>query len=317
MKYIVVFCCLVCSVANGQKWEKFYDYQWKPCIPGLARFLTVAENTDSGWRRNDYFIMGGKQQLQMRGLYMDDSCKVTNGSFYYFHPNGKLSSMGKYVYGKKEGLWLGFYSNGKIEDSSTYEHNKLIGIRLRWHSNGYLSDSISRMPDGSLLMVGWFDNGILSYNGSYNNRGKMIGKWIYYHNNGKPSDIELYENGVLQNKQYFTEDGVVLNDTTNKDHCPVFKGGLKAWQNYLSRMLYFPTEYKIVNTDQVVVLTSLMVDISGKVREAEVLVPFHPAFDKIALDAVSRSPTWKPAVEHNRKVPLRMQQAVIFAQQNY
>lgn len=77
---------------------------------------------------------------------------------------------------------------------------------------------------------------------------------------------------------------------------------LKAWQNYRIKKLYFPSEYKIANADQLVVLTSLIVDISGKVRDAEVLLLFDPAFDKIALDAVSRSSAWEPAVEHNRKV---------------
>ena len=54
--------------------------------------------------------------------------------------------------------------------------------------------------------------------------------------------------------------------------------------------------------------------ISGKVIDAEVSLPFHPEFDKIALSIIKDSPAWTPATAHNRKVKAYRRQPITFAQ---
>jgi hypothetical protein len=102
----------------------------------------------------------------------------------------------------------------------------------------------------------------------------------------------LYKDGVLMNKQYFDEQGNAT-DTANKDRPASFPGGQKAWVNYLGKKLYFPTQYKLVNADKAIVVVDAVIDEEGNVTDVTVSTPFHPAFDKIAVEVVRKSPKWQ------------------------
>ncbi|MEJ7586154.1 MAG: energy transducer TonB [Ferruginibacter sp.] len=78
--------------------------------------------------------------------------------------------------------------------------------------------------------------------------------------------------------------------------------------------IYFPEQYKIVNSDKAVVVVSFMVNEEGKVEDVEVTTPFYPGFNKIAKNAITSSPDLIPAVNHNRKVRSWMRQTVTFEQ---
>jgi antitoxin component YwqK of YwqJK toxin-antitoxin module len=296
----------------AQKIETFYDYRWKETKPELARFFAVIEKTDSGWHRSDYFIQ--ERKLQMHGLFEDSACKKANGEFHYYHSNGRLEKLGHYIHGKRDGLWLSYHYNGIMNDSITYNKGHRIGACYQWYENGYPSDSSFWNPDGSGIAIGWFNNGNPSYAGRYSAGEKKNGKWTYFHRNGKPSASEMYSDGVLVDKQYYDEQGTAT-DTVNKDRTASFPGGQQAWQNYLNKKLYFPTQYKIVNGDKAIVIVDAVIDEEGNVTDVTVSTPFHPAFDKIALQVVRKSPKWEPAIQHNRKLRYKIRQGIYFAQQ--
>jgi antitoxin component YwqK of YwqJK toxin-antitoxin module len=300
--------------ATAQKIEKFYDFAWKPSQPVAARFYVLIEKVDSVWQRKDYFIK--ERSLQMKGSYLDSACKIAHGSFKYYHANGKLQYEGDCVHGKKEGLWLSYHANGLMSDSTVYANDKPIGTSLAWHSNGYISDSAVYNQDGSGIKVSWFDNGVPASAGRYAAGYKQNGKWQYFHKNGQKSAVEVYSNGVLINKEYFSEDGASIRDTTNKDRQASFKGGKDAWQQFILKQLYFPDQYKIVNADKIVVVVDAVIDEDGKLTDVEVAVPFHPDFDRIAVNALKKSPKWTPAILHNRRVKYKIRQAVFFAQES-
>jgi TonB family protein len=313
MKPLLFFVAIIFSFeAFAQKIEKYYDYRWKETTPAEARFLGIIENTDSGWHRLDYFIR--EKLLQMKGTFEDSACKNPNGEFRYFHSNGSLSLSGRYIHGKKDGLWVSYHYNGMMSDSTTYSNGHKIGASCGWFENGYISDSSFWNADGSGVELGWFNNGSPSYAGSHGPRGKKQGKWIYFHRNGKPSATEMYNEGAMIDKQYFDEQGNVT-DTVNKDRYASYPGGPKSWQKYLGNQLYFPREYKLVNGDKAIVVVEAIIDEEGKVTDVTVGTPFHPAFDKIAVDVVRKSRQWEPAVQHNRKVRYKIRQPVVFGQQ--
>lgn len=313
MKVYIFFLLLIFSLGSpAQTIEKFYDYNWKACEPDAARFYSSIHKTDSGYVRKDYFIH--EKSLQMIGKYHDADTKVQNGYFHYFHPNKVLDGSGKYLNGKKEGLWLHYHPNGMLLDSTVYSNGKIIGTSLSWHSNGYLQDSITLKEDGSGVRVTWFDNGNLSSAGFVVNNTKPHATWKYYHKNGELSSVETYNNGVLISKSYFDENGKALNDTSNIDKEAAFAGGVKAWQKYLLKKIYFPDQFKITNSDKAVVVVSFVITEEGKVEDIHVSVPFYREFDKIAKNAVVKSPDWAPAVNHNRKVKIRVRQPIVFSQ---
>ncbi len=306
------FLLLVSLSSFAQNTTKFYDYNWKECDASMARFVGIIEKIDSGWHRSDYFLHSKK--LQMDGTYSDEACEKEKGKFYYYHANGVLEKVGSYVDGKKDGLWLEYHTNGMMSDSTEYKNGKVTGTSIGWFSNGFAKDSSTVKEDGTSVSVEWFDNGTLSSAGRFNDNNKMIGKWQFFHKNGKISALETYSNGTIVDKQNFSETGEMVVDTATIYKNAEFKGGIDAWQKYLYKGLYFPERYTITNSDKAVVVVSFIVDEDGNVADVFASTPFHPDFDKIAVQQIQKSPKWKPAISHNRKVKHYLRQPVVFTQ---
>lgn len=298
-------------IASAQKIEKFFDYNWKPCDPSIARFYALIEYKDSLWRRSDYYIRENK--LQMTGSFRDSTSKTEEGLFRYFHTNGYPESFGTYINGKRQGPWLRYYNNGMMRDSVFYTNGQPSGTSLGWHLNGYPRDSSVYNDDGTAVKVEWFDNGNPSSAGRTRHE-KMNGKWVFYHKNGNVSAKEVYDNGRLLTRDYFDETGNPMTDTTSRDKGAEFNGGQKAWMKYMLGNLYFPNQYKITGGDRAIVVISAVIDEDGKVTDVEVFSPFHPAFDNIAVKMMKTSPKWKPAISHNRRVKYYIRQPVTFSQ---
>ena len=300
--YFIAFC---------QKTEAYYDFYWKPCSAENARFFSVLEKTDSGWFRNDFFVSG--RTLQMQALFEDKDCKITNGFCKYYHANGTPSIVGRMIHGKQEGICVAYYSNGMMSDSALFHEGRVVDKRFRWHPNGYMSDSIARVNDSTEVEVGWFDDGALAYAG-YLVNGKQNAKWKYYHHNSQLSSVELYEAGKMISVEYFDEKGQPQTDTSAVNREANLKGGIEAWKRYLEKNLYWPSNLEFTTPAAVTVGVDFTVDENGKVIGAEVSLPFHPEFDKIALNIIKNSPAWVPAIEHNRKVKVYRRQPITFQQ---
>lgn len=295
----------------SQKTETYYDFYWKPCSAENARYISMLEKTDSGWLRKDFFVHS--RSLQMQALYEDEACKTQNGFGRYYYANGNLSSAGRMVHGEQEGICISYHSNGMMSDSALFHEGRVVDKRMKWHRNGYMSDSIARINDSLEVQVGWFDDGAVAYAG-YLLDGKQNAKWKYYHHNGQLASLETYANGKLIAAEYFDETGKAQIDTSGVNKQADFKGGVEAWKKYLSKHLYWPSNLQFTTAAQVTVGVDFTVDENGKVIDAEVSLPFHPEFDKIALSIIKDSPAWTPATAHNRKVKAYRRQPITFAQ---
>jgi len=295
----------------SQKIEKYYTYNWKETVPTDARFYGLVMKTDSGWHRSDYFL--ATKKLQMRGLYDDSSCKTPNGMIFYFYSDGKAEQYGNYVHGKKQGLWVSFHENGMMADSTVYQDGHPTGISMGWHDNGFTADSSNWSNEGDAVSVSWFDNGNVSSAGYYTAWGKRRGKWQFFHRNGKISAYEVYDNGKLISKECFGENVEALSACI-ADTSAEFRGGNKAWQDYLQRKLYFPPGYTFTNADAATVVISFVVDEDGNVKEPYVKVPLFKDFDQIALDVIRKSPKWIPATDHNRRIRYHCSQPIVYRQ---
>ena len=310
--FLMVACFLSIS-AVAQQIEKFFDYNWKECEVSAARFYSEIKKTDSGWHRDDYFVHDNV--LQMDGTYEDEACNIPNGLFFYFYSNKKVQYTGKYVHGKKEGVWLSFHPNGAMADSSYFVHDEITGVHLSWYDNGFPSDSVNFNPDGSGIGFTWFDDGTPSSAGRYAAGKKMTGKWQFFYKSGKISSLETYNNGALINKEYYDEAANKMTDTSKGNSNAEFPGAENGWLKYLQKHLYFPPQYQITNADKAVDVITFTVNEDGSISNVFVYTPFYPEFDNIAVNVITRSPKWKPAINHNRPVKSQFKQAVTFSQE--
>jgi len=300
------------TMGNAQKIQAYYDYLWKPCAPEQARFFSEIQKTDSGWLRHDYFL--GTKTLQMSGLYEDSANKIANGYFRFFYANGIPESFGQNVRNKKEGLWIRYDHTGFMEDSTVYVNGNPTGTSLGWHSDGYTADSISYHPDGSAVEVTWRRDGAPSSAGRMMN-GKLNGPWVFFHANGQVAARITYNMDDVQKEEYFDASGAPVNAAI-EDRPPTFPGGQEGWKKFVLKHIYFPSQYKLVNADQVTVVITATIDEDGNVLDPFVEVPFNKAFDNIALIIFKKSPKWLPAIRHNRAVVQKIRQPIIFAQEN-
>lgn len=311
--FILISVLFLSVVTTAQTTVTYYDYYWKPCEPGLARYYSTVQKTDSGWLRHDYFVAG--PSLQMQALYSDKDCKIKNGYAAYYYANGQLQAKGRFVNDKREGVYTRYHSNGMMSDSGFYQGDKGIGTRFRWHRNGYMADSITRINDSMEVQVSWFDDGTANA-GGYRLNNELHGKWNYWHINGTLAGEEMYDRGRVISKTYYNEDGTTQPDTALANSDAVFKnGGIQGWRRYLEKNTRWPEKYELQNTTQVTVGVLFCVDEQGKITEAETTVPFHPVFDSAALNIIRKSPAWKPAMRNNRKIKSWYQQPVTFVQE--
>ena len=312
MKFTLLLLTLAMHFTTcGQAKETYYDFFWKESTPENATYYSVKLKTDSGWLQSDYYIR--TKRLQMSALYSDEASKIHNGHAHFFYANGLPSIVGTMINNKQEGVCVSYHSNGMMSDSALFNNGKVVDKRFRWHPNGAMSDSIARINDSTYVQIGWFDDGKISHAG-YAVNEKQHGKWQYFHNNGQASALETYANGKLGAAEYFDEQGKSVKDTSKVNRSASFAGGQAAWTRYLQRNLYWPKGLSFATTATATVGIRFWVDENGKVTDADVYMPFHEAFDEIALKIIKNSPKWLPAISHNRKVRVEMRQPVMFSQ---
>ena len=124
----------------------------------------------------------------------------------------------------------------------------------------------------------------------------------------------IYYKGKRISAEYFDENGKKISDTSLVNRKATLKGGNEAWKKYLEKNLYWPSGLKFSTAAQVTVGVSFVIDENGKVIDAEVYIPFHEEFDRIALKIVKNSPQWLPSISHNRKIKTYLRQPITFTQ---
>lgn len=312
LKTILIPALLVLVVfqMSGQKTEKFFNHLWIECQPNVARFYRLVVKTDSGYCRKDFYLR--ERRLCMLGNYKDSLLRVETGKFYYFYPDGSPAQVGRYVNGRKEGVWLSFHHNKMLKDSSAYLQGNQHGTSLSWHPNGRLADSTYSNEDGSGYSASWFDNGSISSRGKYSAGHKQDGLWEYYHINGQKSSLETYSDSKLIDKKYFDESGVEMKDTTNHDRPARYSDNLQDWFNYLREKIYYPFNQHLVNGDEAVVVVDFIINEDGMPENVYTSTTFSEKFDREAENAIRESPQWLAAISHNRKVKYKTSQIVRF-----
>ena len=89
----------------------------------------------------EYFRDGG---LSSVGKYLNGK---RTGVWRYYLRNGKLKAVGKFADGQFTGLWKWFRENGKPLQVGKFENGKQVGLWKRYHPNGKLYD-VGKFVDG-------------------------------------------------------------------------------------------------------------------------------------------------------------------------
>lgn len=107
-----------------------------------------------------------------------------------YYNTGKLFRRGKYVNGKKDGLWEWWFENGKKSDEATLQQGIYVGQRKHWFPNGKLKqlEVITGECFGDCCngqVINYYENGQVE-DESTNLNGQQHGKYIFRYDNGQP-----------------------------------------------------------------------------------------------------------------------------------
>ncbi len=84
---------------------------------------------------------------------------------------------------------MAWHYNGIIADSTVYSNGNPTGTSLAFYPSGRIKDSVFYRADGSGIRYTWYNNGSLPSAGVLAPDGKKTGRWKYWHDNGKLTDV--------------------------------------------------------------------------------------------------------------------------------
>ena len=82
-----------------------------------------------------------------------------------------------------------------------------------------------------------------------------------------------------------------------------YPGGMEALYKYLRENLIYP-EFCKQNNIQGTVVVEFVIDKTGKIGNAKVIVPLHPDCDKETIRVVKEMPDWTPAKQNGKPVAI-------------
>lgn len=127
---------------------------------------------------------------------------------------------GKYIDGKKEGVWKDYYYNGKCRNQITFKKDKATGFITIYHETGDTLECGTWQKDHWIgIYRSYYPNGKLKYEFLFDKNGKRTGQQKYYYENGNLLLVGNFKKGF--------EDGVFKeyeNDGSAKSEV-IYKNG--------------------------------------------------------------------------------------------
>lgn len=282
---------------------QYFDQNWKEVSKQdkFEYFRIAGRLPDSTWHVRDYYNAG--HQLQMVGICLDDSFKVPDGKFYFYHLNGKLKKECSYNKGKPVGLHREYNHKGVLLDSTRFKANGLpFHKSLHWNNKGMLIayGEYDMEGKGTGYMTGYWDDKSLSYFGKYSEGYLQDSVWTYYHRNGKMSLAETYKTGIVQSYICYDTNGILLNDCDTALHPaePGYDAGA-----FLAKNVRMPMEAKEAGLNKAYrVQVIFFVDTDGSIIDVEVENNIYDFFIKEAVRVVKMFPKWQPTKHKNRAI---------------
>jgi antitoxin component YwqK of YwqJK toxin-antitoxin module len=172
-------------------------------------------------------------------LIFSDDGKEAIATIY--HPNGNISSKGKYKNEKKEGKWQFFSEliNGYLLSEEQYSGNLKNGPSVKFYPDSTVAEKLNYLnnirqgewikyyPNGAICLKSnylngeisgkfevWYENGNIEYSGQYKNDARD-GLWLIYSNNGALKYKLVYLAGVTNDRQMDIDESDYLDSLEN------------------------------------------------------------------------------------------------------
>lgn len=181
-------------------------------LPDLSDTILVLKKENSNYyylnidtSQVDTFYYDNSDQIHARGKHFRGK---RNGTWFVYYPSGQLKTMGYVTDSSFYGKWTFFHETGKRKAYGKFKYApddsdssklvlKMSGKWRFWNNEGKLiaKKNFSPYRTESESKYGkqteHYQNGTVKSKGEYH-KGVKIGKWTYYHENGRLEKIEYY-----------------------------------------------------------------------------------------------------------------------------
>jgi len=177
--------------------------------------------------------VNGQIQEQFYVLETDEGSFIKDGEYNTWYSSGQLESSGYYELGAKIDHWKYWFANGQLQKKCNYAKDTTSGqidneyfamMRLdgefqEWYKTGQkLEEGIKKRGKNIGEWISWHENGQKSEKLNYNQNGVKDGLQILWYENGQKSIEERLENGKRDGKLYYwdTQGDVYLERNFSK-----------------------------------------------------------------------------------------------------
>ena len=179
---ISLLLCLGLVNASGQ--ERTYLSATLDAAPkAQASFYKEAAGKDGDRFIGKIYSMDGK--LKAEGRFVDAALTIEDGSFKFYHTNGKLESEGAYAQGWKSGVWKRFDQWGRPLSEKVYDPEVLANVIFSQ------PDMMPQYPGGDATLQAELKNKVAE-KASTRPRGKMKAT-IVVEKDGSVSEVKVVE----------------------------------------------------------------------------------------------------------------------------
>jgi len=185
------------------------------------------------------------------------------------------------------------------------------GKYIEYHKNGRIrldNEYLNGVKNGK--NYSYYENGMLEYEEDYAN-DMLNGYLKSYYQSGVLRRVDRYSNGEFIEGKCFGSKG---QDTTYFVYfrMALFKNGdLEKYRAYVMSKLIYPKEAVEKGTSGKVYV-EFCVNSKGKVVDVEVVESPDYYLSKAAVDVISNSPDWNPAIQEGKKVKQKFVIPIIF-----
>lgn len=135
-------------------------------------------------------------------VYLKHDMKPINGVLY-----NSCGDIGKYLNGKRDGLYRMWWSNCQLRDERNYKDGKNDGFERGWYEDGQLKyEFFYKELNFDGLNRWWYKNGQLEAERSYKN-GILNGIHRWWYKNGQLESERNYKDGMFISEKCFDENG--------------------------------------------------------------------------------------------------------------
>ncbi|MCB0772199.1 MAG: energy transducer TonB [Flavobacteriales bacterium] len=162
---------------EAQAQRTYLNAVLEPCPKAGAEYYIESDDPDgkAGFPARIYTVDG---VLKAQGRYADAECRIPDGHFVFYHPNGKVESEGQYVRGRKDGVWTRHDKWGRELAEKVYDSAPLVNLVYT------MAQTMPKYPGGEKAMVRYVQEKVGK------TKGDVMASFIV-EKNGQLSDVQV------------------------------------------------------------------------------------------------------------------------------